>query len=92
MNYKIDHIDNKNKLINRDMLAEYITLHSTGNPTSTAQNERDNLNRPANTSSTGLHIVDDKQVIECMPLNKVAYHAGDGANGTGNSKSIGIEM
>ena len=92
MNYKVQHITNKNKII-RDMEPENLTIHSTGNPDSTAQNERDNLNRPTNTSTTGFHIVvDDVQAIECIPLNKVAYHAGDGATGTGNSKSIGLEI
>lgn len=93
MNYKIQHITNDRKII-RDMdNPEFITIHSTANPDSTAQNERDNLNRRGNTSSTGFHIVvDDKQAIECIPLNKVAFHAGDGRFGTGNSKSIGIEM
>lgn len=75
------------------MVPEYLTIHSTGNPKSTAQNERDNLNRPDNTTTTGFHIVvDEKEAIECIPLNKVAYHAGDGAYGRGNSKSIGLEI
>lgn len=92
MNYKVQHITNKRKII-RNMDPEYLTIHSTGNPNSTAQNERDNLNRPNNTSTTGFHIVvDDVQAIECIPLNKVAYHAGDGAYGPGNSKSIGLEI
>ncbi len=90
--YKVQHITNKRKII-KDMKPEYLTIHSTGNEKSTAQNERDNLNRPDNTSTTGFHIVvDDRHVIECIPLNKVAYHAGDGANGTGNNKSIGLEI
>lgn len=93
MQYKIQHITNKRKLTNRSMTPEYLTIHSTSNPTSTAQNERDNLNRAGNTTSTGFHIaVDEKQAIECIPLNMVAYHAGDGANGAGNSKTIGIEI
>ena len=92
MNYKVQHITNKVKII-RDMDPEDLTVHSTGNPDSTAQNERDNLNRLTNTTTTGFHIVvDDTQAIECIPLNKVAYHAGDGANGPGNSKSIGLEI
>ena len=70
-----------------------LTIHSTGNLKSTAQNERDNLNRPDNTSTTGFHIVvDDKEAIECIPLDKVAYHAGDGAYGPGNSTSIAMEI
>lgn len=91
--YKVKHIDNKHKLTYRKMIPEYITIHSTGNLKSTAQNERDNLNRPENTEPTGFHIVvDEKEVIECMPLDNVAYHAGDGREGKGNTKSIGIEI
>lgn len=72
---------------------EYLTIHATSNLKSTAQNERDNLNREGNTTSTGFHIVvDEKEAIECVPLNKYTYHAGDGANGVGNTKSIGLEM
>lgn len=90
--YKVQHITNQRKII-RDMKPEYLTIHSTGNLKSTAQNERDNLNRTTNTSTTGFHIiVDELQAIECIPLNKVAYHAGDGANGPGNSRSIGLEI
>lgn len=90
--YTKQHISNKRKII-RDMQPNTITIHSTANPRSTAQNERDNLNRPGNTSSTGFHIVvDEKEAIECIPLNKVAYHAGDGRHGQGNSRSISIEM
>ena len=35
--------------------------------------------------------VDDKEAIQAIPLNRNAWHAGDG-NGTGNRKSIGIEI
>lgn len=93
MQYKIQHIANKHKLTNKSMAPEYITIHSTGNLSSTAQNERDNLNRAGNTITTGFHIVvDDKQAIECIPLDMVAYHAGDGTNGPGNTKTIGVEI
>lgn len=92
MKYKIEHITNRRKII-RDMNPEFLTIHSTANLHSTAQNERDNLNRPSNTSATGFHVViDDIQAIECIPFDKVAYHAGDGKWGVGNSKSIGVEM
>ncbi len=92
MIYKVQHIANKRKII-RDMDPQSLTIHSTGNLKSTAQNERDNLNRPDNTSTTGFHIVvDDKEAIECIPLDKVAYHAGDGAYGPGNSTSIAMEI
>lgn len=71
----------------------YITIHSTANLKSTAKNERDNLARIDNNAKTGFHIVvDDKEAIECIPLNEVAWANGDGYNGTGNRKSISIEI
>ncbi|AWM17729.1 LysM peptidoglycan-binding domain-containing protein [Bacillus subtilis] len=46
-----------------------------------------------NTSSTSFHFaVDDKQVIQGIPTNRNAWHTGDGTNGTGNRKSIGVEI
>lgn len=74
------------------MKPEYITVHSTGNPTSTAKNERAYLTNPNNTSETGYHyVVDEHEVIEVAPPTMVMWHAGDG-RGNGNMKSIGIEV
>ena len=71
---------------------EYITIHNTGNTNSTARNERGWLQNSNNRSETGFHIaIDEKEAIECLPLNEVAWHAGDG-RGNGNMKSIGIEI
>lgn len=82
-----------NKFTKLNLDWEYITIHNTGNPKSTARNERNYLTNPSNTSTTGFHIViDAKEAIECIPLNIVAWHAGDGYNGPGNRKSIGIEF
>lgn len=75
------------------MVPTSITIHSTGNLTSTARNERDNLARVDNTRHASFHIVvDDKEAIECIPLNEAAWHAGDGYYGEGNRTSISIEI
>ena len=75
------------------MDAKSITIHSTRNLYSTAQNERDNLVRVANTRQASFHIVvDEREAIECIPLNEVSWHAGDGYYGTGNRSSISIEI
>lgn len=80
------------KYTNIAMKPIYLTVHSTGNPKSTAKNERAWLTNPSNTSTTGYHyVVDDKEVIEVAPPNMVMWHAGDG-KGNGNMKSIGIEI
>ena len=41
-----------------------------------------------------LHIckVDGTRVVECLPFNRNAWHAGDGGNGRGNRKALGIEI
>ncbi|MBV7321624.1 N-acetylmuramoyl-L-alanine amidase [Bacillus halotolerans] len=72
------------------MVPEYITIHNTANDAS-AKNEISYMKN--NTNSTSYHFaVDDKQVIQGLPLNRNAWHTGDGTNGTGNRKSIGVEI
>ena len=74
------------------MKPEYITVHSTGNPRSTAQNEADNVcNNNPDLKVSFHYAVDDKDLIQVLPTNETAWHAGDGL-GTGNMKSIGIEI
>ena len=91
MNVKIDHmpIDNyKRKGIK--MKPTYITIHSTANPDSTAINERNWLTNSANKRQASWHYcVDETEIIEAIPPNEVAFHAG---NEKGNYNSIGIEM
>jgi len=72
------------------MTAQYITVHNTANDAS-AENEIAYMLR--NTSATSYHVtVDDKYVIQAVPFNRNAWHCGDGSNGAGNRKSIGIEI
>lgn len=74
------------------MIPTTITIHNTGNINSSARGERSWLTSPSNSRQASFHIVvDEKEAIECIPLNEVAWHAGDG-DGNGNMKSIGIEI
>lgn len=67
---------------------KYITIHSTGNPSSTASSERKWLDNTSNDRDASWHIcIDDKECIEAIPLDEVAWHAG-----SGNNYSIGIEI
>lgn len=95
MNYVIDHIPRNTPCNRRPGLAMnpvYLTVHNTGNPSSTARNERGWLTNPSNKRTASYHIVvDEREAIEVLPLNENAWHAGDG-NGDGNRKSIGIEI
>lgn len=73
------------------LVPRYITVHSTAN-TATAQNEADNVCNNSPQMQVSFHVVvDDKQAIQVLPFNEVAWHAGDGM-GTGNTASIGIEI
>lgn len=93
MNYIRNHIPRNTPKKRRPgikMTPTTITIHSTGNPSSTAKNERNWLTNPSNTRQASWHIcVDEKEVIEAIPLNEIAYHAG---SASGNSTSIGIEI
>ncbi len=95
MNYKVDHIPKGTPYNRRPGIAmapKYLTIHSTGNPNSTAQNERAWLTNPSNDRTASYHIVvDEKEAIEVLPLNEVSWNAGDG-HGDGNRASIAIEI
>lgn len=72
------------------MKPEYVTVHNTGN-TASARNEATYHNN--NNNQVSYHVaIDDKEAIQLIPFNRNAWHAGDSANGTGNRKSIGIEI
>ncbi|WP_458732417.1 N-acetylmuramoyl-L-alanine amidase [Bacillus subtilis] len=72
------------------MNAEYITIHNTANDASAAGEISYMI---GNTSSTSYHFaVDDKEVVQGIPTNRNAWHTGDGTDGPGNRKSIGVEI
>lgn len=95
--YRQDHIPKRtanNRRPGLFMEPTTITIHNTGNPSSTAANERAWLTNPSNTRTASYHIVvDAKEAIEVIPLNEAAWHAGDGSGAkSGNRTSIGIEI
>ena len=67
-----------------------IVIHYTANPGSTAQNNRDyfeNLKNTKTTSASSLFIIGlNGEVIQCIPLNEVAY-----ASNNRNRDTIAIE-
>lgn len=72
-----------------EMNPEFITIHNTANDAS-AKNEI--LFMINNNNQVSYHFaVDDIEVIQGLPLNRNAWHCGDG-QGNGNRKSIGIEI
>lgn len=65
------------------------TTHETGN-IATAMAEISYM--LGNNSSTGYHFaVDDTRAVQGLPLNRNAFHSGDGSTGRGNRKTIGVE-
>ena len=66
-----------------------ITVHETASDAS-AMNEISYM--LSNNKTTSFHYaVDDTRAVQGLPLNRNGWHAGDGAKGTGNRKTIGIE-
>lgn len=67
-----------------------LCVHNTANDAS-AKGEISYM--VTNTSQTSFHLaVDDIEVWQGLPLDRNGWHAGDGANGEGNRKYIGIEI
>ena len=65
-----------------------VTIHSVTGSSARAQAAK--LADEANLSQKSYHLlVDNKEAIACIPLNELAYHAGDG-RGSGNYGSIGL--
>ena len=71
------------------MTPEYITIHNTANDAS-AVNEIAYMKR--NSYNSYHFAVDDVEARQGLPLDRNNFSCGDGANGTGNRKSIAIEI
>ena len=71
------------------MIPEYITIHNTANDASAA-NEIAYMKR--NSYNSYHFAVDDVEARQGLPLDRNNFSCGDGASGTGNRKSIAIEI
>ena len=71
------------------MTPEYITVHNTANDAS-AKNEIAYMKR--NDYNSYHFAVDDIEARQGLPLDRNNFSCGDGVNGTGNRKSIAIEI
>ena len=72
------------------MTPEFIVVHNTANDAS-ARNEVAYMIR--NDNKVSFHYaVDDKEIVQGIPENRNAWHAGDGSNGPGNRKGLSIEI
>lgn len=72
------------------MRAEFIVVHNTANDASAASEIAYMIR---NNKDVSFHYaIDNKQVVQGIPETRNAWHAGDGENGIGNRKGIGIEI
>ena len=74
----------------------YITIHETGNAAKGADAAAHGAYLDSDAGERDMvswhYTVDDHAIVQHLPDYETAYHAGDGANGPGNAKSIGIEI
>lgn len=83
--------------IGTQMIPIGVATHETGNssPTANDTNHAIYLQNLENQDKVYLsaHIfIDDDSITQTLPLNEPAWHAGDGANGIGNSRYIAAEI
>lgn len=73
-----------------EMNAEFIVVHNTANDAS-ANNEIAYM--ISNNNKVSYHYaVDDVEIVQGIPENRNAWHAGDGGSGKGNRKGLAIEI
>lgn len=72
------------------MEPKYVVIHNTANDASAA-NEITYMR--SNSNEVSFHYaVDDKEIVQGIPENRNAWHAGDGGKGEGNRYGIGVEI
>ena len=72
------------------MVPEFFVIHNTSGDAS-AKNEIAYMKN--NNLQTSFHFaVDDVEVRQGIPIDRNAFHAGDGSRGAGNRKGIGVEI
>ena len=73
------------------MKPEFITIHNTANAGATAKQNADYVVNQ-NEYKSWHFTVGNNEIYQHLPINESGWHAGDGEYGTGNRKSIGIEI
>ena len=75
---------------------KYITIHDTAN-TQSGADAKVHASYVKSAAAAAIpaswhFTVDDKAIYQHLPLTENGWHCGDGASGTGNRQSIGIEI
>lgn len=73
------------------MKPEFITIHNTANAGATAKQNADYVVNQ-NEYKSWHFTVGNNEIYQHLPINESGWHSGDGEYGTGNRKSIGIEI
>lgn len=76
------------------MQPQWVTVHETGNPRpgADALAHREFTHSGGGDEGVSFHfVVDDRRAIQLLPLDEVAWHAGDGPDGPGNRTSLAVE-
>ena len=71
-----------------------VTVHETGNPRPRADAlaHRNFAHNGGGAERVSFHfVVDDHRAVQLLPMDEVAWHAGDGPDGPGNRSSLAIE-
>ena len=72
------------------MTPEFIVVHNTANDASAANEVKYMI---SNNNQVSFHFaVDDKEVVQGLPTDRNAWHAGDGGSGRGNRYGIAVEI
>ena len=77
------------------MVPKYITIHETDNTAAGADayaHARLLYGGNSGRTASWHFTVDDHEIYQSLPTNEVGWHAGDGSNGTGNRRSVAIEI
>lgn len=72
------------------MKPEFIVVHNTANDAPAANEIKYMI---SNNNQVSFHFaVDDKEVVQGLPTDRNAWHAGDGGSGRGNRYGIAVEI
>lgn len=85
---------NNRNVPNLPLVPQWITVHETANPNPGANAEAHwrFVQQGGGVEGVSYHFaVDDREIIQILPLSTVAWHAGDGPQGPGNRTSVAIE-
>lgn len=75
----------------KKLVPKFITIHNTG-VIATARQGVSFFKRNSKNYCSAHFFVDDKEIIQMIPENEIAWHAGDGYLGRGNNESLSIEI